>query len=528
MNPPDLREPSSPRGSPVTLLTFLAIILSRPSPADDAPAEPAVRYLPACAEVSERSLRSTVGFLASAELTGREPGTDGFRVASRYVASELEACGVEPGGDDGTYFQNFELVRHETLLAEATLERGDGEDADEVELEGRIAAELRASIDWRGPWAFAGHGEAGEVDGRDDFHALETELGETLADTVVLVFPPRRREVPLAFGARTKGVHRLVVVADGRTIRRRQRSRRGRLLPPYRVEEPDPAAPDTVWITAEVADFLLAPEGTSVAELRDADPARSFVFRRSRPRLAIERRETSFITRNVVGVLPGRDDDLRAEHVSLGAHLDHVGGSGERIFHGADDDGSGCAVLLEIARAYSRMGQRPRRSLLLLFYSAEEIGLIGSRYFVDHPTVPLEDLVVNFNLDMVGRNEERRSDDPEKAERAEDNVLTIHPVGSRRHSLELQPWIDRLNEREGLVFEQDEEENVYRRSDHYNFAERGVPVTFFFGGFHPDYHQVTDTAEKLNYDKMARLTRLLVALTYEIAERPRRLVNNRL
>ncbi len=156
-----------------------------------------------------------------------------------------------------------------------------------------------------------------------------------------------------------------------------------------------------------------------------------------------------------------------------------------------------------------------------MFFGAEEMGLHGSRYFVDNPPFPLSRMVVELQLDMVGRNEET------KDEKAEDNVKSIHVVGSKKHSLELDGWAHRLNTLTGLEFEYDMEDVVYRRSDHYSFARLGVPVLFFFSGFHPDYHKVTDTPEKLNYTKILQVSRLVYALAFEVANRPKRLVNNR-
>ncbi|MBI4602800.1 MAG: M28 family peptidase, partial [Planctomycetes bacterium] len=148
------------------------------------------------------------------------------------------------------------------------------------------------------------------------------------------------------------------------------------------------------------------------------------------------------------------------------------------------------------------------------------------RYVVEHPPVDLDRIALEVQLDMVGRDEEVRSSDPKAAERAADNVNTLHVVGSKRRSLELDPWIQAVNEHVGLGFEYDEE-RVYARSDQYWFAERGVPVVFFFAGFHPDYHQPTDTPEKINFAKLTRVTRLVFALAFEVADRERRLGVNR-
>jgi hypothetical protein len=143
--------------------------------------------------------------------------------------------------------------------------------------------------------------------------------------------------------------------------------------------------------------------------------------------------------------------------------------------------------------------------------------------------VPLASIALEIQMDMVGRDEEVLSDDPAKAEKAEDNRESIHVVGAARHSLELDPWVHEVNALPGagLRFEYDEE-RVYARSDQYNFGKHGVPVVFFFAGFHRDYHQPGDTPDKINYEKVAKVTRVVYSLAYEVADRPRRLTINRL
>ena len=516
--------------SVVCWLSTTVAVVSGSARAEDvvAPLSPALAAIPESyrrgfSSVRQRELRAWVEFLASPELEGREPGTAGYRTASRYVATELQAYGFSGGGDDGTYFQNFDMVRYTLEGEKSRLSvQAAGTPAVDIPLDGEISADTFAKVHWSGPWIFAGYGEAGDIDGVDTFHGIREALGGKLESATAIVFKPRHEHVPLGLLARHYGVRRLLVIDGGHKgrIRRRQAVR-----PRYRYEEMfDNDGLDVVYASKTVVEALLRQAGRDLATLEKMAAPPTFVLEGVEVELKLEQTEHSYRTRNVVGVLEGADPEFRNEYITAGAHLDHVGRRGDDIFFGADDDGSGCATLLALARAYAENGRRPRRSLLLLFYSVEEIGLHGSRYYVDHPTVPLENIVINFNLDMVGRNEEKKDDRPE------DNVDTMHLVGSRRHSLELEPWIRRLNDGRGigLKFEMDEDDNVYRRSDHYNFAEKGIPVTFFFGGFHPDYHKTTDTPDKINYEKLVKISRLLFALTFELGNRPERLVNNRL
>jgi Zn-dependent M28 family amino/carboxypeptidase len=194
------------------------------------------------------------------------------------------------------------------------------------------------------------------------------------------------------------------------------------------------------------------------------------------------------------------------------AHMDHIGispGQRDSINNGADDDGSGTVGVMELAEAFSQPGARPKRSLIFLTVSGEEKGLWGSRYFSEHPPVPIGQIVADINIDMIGRN-------------WPDTIVAI----GKEHS-DLGATLDRVNaaHRElGMTAIDDRwpEERFYFRSDHYNFARKGVPILFFFNGVHEDYHEVTDSPEKINSEKEARILRLLFYLGQEIANAPNR------
>jgi hypothetical protein len=235
-------------------------------------------------------------------------------------------------------------------------------------------------------------------------------------------------------------------------------------------------------------------------------------------------------TRNVVGILPGSDPKLKDTYVTFGAHLDHVGyAEGEvvqgtngptrqgapgrvsakavddRIWNGADDDGSGSATLLGVAKAFAN-GPKMKRSLAFIWHTGEERGLYGSRYNADFPAVPIEKTVANLNMDMIGRN------DQDKAE----NANQVFLVGSDRISTELHEIVKDVNSkmRQPLTLDfamndPSDPERVYYRSDHYSYASKGIPIIFFTTGLHPDYHANTDSVEKILFDKMARIGQLV-------------------
>ena len=221
---------------------------------------------------------------------------------------------------------------------------------------------------------------------------------------------------------------------------------------------------------------------------------------------------SSLTAPNTVGILEGSDPQLKHEYVVFSAHMDHVGitpGQADSINNGADDDASGTAGVIELAEAFSRPGARPKRSLIFLTVSGEEKGLWGSDYFASNPPVPVKQIVANINIDMIGRN-------------WADTIVAI----GKEHS-DLGTTLERVNAahpelRMTAIDDRWPEERFYFRSDHYNFARKGVPILFFFNGVHQDYHQVSDSPDKINSEKEARILKLLFFLGQDVANAPKR------
>ncbi len=236
---------------------------------------------------------------------------------------------------------------------------------------------------------------------------------------------------------------------------------------------------------------------------------------------------TEVMSENVVAFVEGSDPVLKNEFVVISAHLDHVGDQGEgedAIYNGADDDGSGTVTILEIAEAFQRAkedGHGPRRSVLFLHVTGEEKGLLGSEYYADRePLVPIEDTVANLNIDMIGRY------DPERGFETTDYVYII---GGDLISQDISDWNAAVNEttRQGLLLSDrfnspDDPNQFFRRSDHWNFGKYDVPFIFYFTGTHEDYHGVGDSADKIDYDRMARIGRLVFGTAWELANRDER------
>ena len=212
------------------------------------------------------------------------------------------------------------------------------------------------------------------------------------------------------------------------------------------------------------------------------------------------------------------------ELIILSAHLDHLGISDDgHINYGADDDGSGTVALMEIAQAFTlakKQGYGPKRSILFLHLTAEEIGKRGSEYYVQNPVFPLENTIANLNIDMIGRVDNDHKN----------NINYLYLIGSDRLSKELHYISEKVN---NTFFDIDlnykyniegEKNRYYTRSDHYNFAKNGIPVIFYFNGEHSDYHMSSDTPDKINYELLEKRTQLIFATTWQIANQKNRLV----
>jgi hypothetical protein len=272
-------------------------------------------------------------------------------------------------------------------------------------------------------------------------------------------------------------------------------------------------SPPFVEVSEAAVAAVLRAAGLDLRAVRaDTTP----VFRElPRLRATVELRDSvlqSLTAPNTIGILEGSDPKLRHEYLVYSAHMDHIGvspGQPDSINNGADDDASGTTGVIELAQAFSRPGARPKRSIIFLTVSGEEKGLWGSRYFTEHPPVPIDRIVADLNMDMIGRN-------------WRDTIVAI----GREHS-DLGKTLERVNRAHpelGMTAVDDRwpEERFYFRSDHYNFARKGVPILFFFNGVHEDYHEPSDEPHKVNALKESRILRLVFYLGTEVANRTAR------
>ena len=462
------------------------------------------------AEIKEATLRDRLTYLSSAELGGRATGGAGFQLAAEFVRSHFKSLELEPAFEDG-FYQPVPWKRVSIKTAESALEvRGkDGNVLAKLTAEQslRIAATNPASID--GPLAFV------HFDG--DRRALQAL---PLKDLAVIVISEKPVLGVRAYYGVSESVRRaggkLLAVAEPELFKSldqlppasmpggADRARQGRAQRFLRV-----ALDRDQALILGVASGAKAP----TAEAPVSRPAEGATLHLS---VAVD--SVPAPAHNVAAILRGSDPALRDEFVVVGSHLDHIPPRGGKYSPGADDDGSGTVAVLSIADAFAKNATPPRRSILFVTFCGEENGLIGSAWFAKNCPIPLESIVTELQLDMVGRSEEGRG------ESADDNRNTLHLVGTEKLSADLHEACLRINsKRAGFEIEWDEED-VFYRSDHWNFAREGVPVAFFFTGFHPDYHRTTDTVDKIEFPKLARVATYVYDLAFELAqndERPR-------
>ncbi|CAN5875902.1 hypothetical protein BH23GEM5_BH23GEM5_22460 [soil metagenome] len=469
--------------------------------------------------ITAADLRLRFGIIAHDSMAGRAAATPGGRATANYLAREAARMGLQPAGDGGSYFHRVPLTRRTTVVntLQVSGPRGDlgFTTADVVPVSGGgLPASSRTA--GQGAIIFGGYLQDPSLPAARELRPQQ--LGGSVlllrlaAPGVDAATTPPRAVLAPAF-APGSPVAAVLLVAEGELAEyfgyARDLIRRGQLS--AGSQAPGPAdVPRFFLISPAAAERLLAGPLTAAREPR----AGLGTFR-----YALQERTAAAEGMNVVAVLPGSNPATRTEYVALGAHYDHLGigtpVAGDSIYNGADDDASGTAALLEIAERFANLppAQRPARSLLFVWHDAEEDGLLGSEAFTDRPTVPRGAIVTQLNIDMVGRN----------------SPDSLSVVGSRRLSTELGSLVEAVNQRQSPPFQFDytfdtpnHPERIYCRSDHYSYARYGIPVVFFTTGLHPDYHKPSDTPEKLDYDKVARVSRLVSDITAEIANRPAR------
>jgi hypothetical protein len=462
---------------PLALALALVVLLATQSAAAARPVVP-----PADGE-----LKATVEALTAPGMDGRRSGSPGGDLAAARIAEWLSAAGLRPGGEHGSFFQSFPVTTA-TRVAHGTTLATNGRMLDL----GRDWAPHGGSLRERvaGDVVFVGYGV--RAPGYDDWASLDVR------DRVVLALdgaPPHLGDASASrldklIAARRAGARGLLLVADSLPTL-------GATAAAVRIV--------SATLTPAAADTLLAPAGTTIARLAETIAQRRAPASGPLPgvhvelRVALETASRNAV--NVVGLLPGADPALADEAVVFGAHYDHLGLSGGAVHPGADDNASGTAVVVGLARAFAAAGPQAR-TLVFALFGAEELGLIGSGQYVKAPSVPLARTAAMVNFDMVGR--------------LRDGKLTIGGVESGRT---LREAVREATSAAGVSATL--RESPYGPSDHSQFYTAGTPVLFFHTGSHPDYHRPSDTADKIDAVGMAKIAAVGARVGERLAGGPR-------
>jgi Peptidase family M28 len=493
--------------------------------------------------ITAQQLRNYLEFIASDELEGRDTPSRGLDIAAMYIADHLKTWGIKPAGDNGTYFQKFPLRRVKIDAQNTRLQLNNqsfayGEDF----LANYTAGSIPAS-----EIVYASHGWVLKskninpyegIDVRDKivvvvnslpkgvtFNDLQGKAGEDWFSPPLYAQANGARAV-IAFGtfgnlSNWKGTVWTQTEKGGVEFGKQQTqitiptiTAGPRLI--AALFQGEKASGGNVFTKAIMQDFV---------EPFALNPTKKI-------NLSVAVKTEMTHSQNVVGILEGSDPVLKNEYVAIGAHYDHVGtnpfaAGDDKIWNGADDDGSGTVAVLSMAEAFSKGAQRPKRSILFIWHAGEEKGLWGSEYFSENPTVPITSIITELNIDMIGRaqklNEPVKPRNQELTKQGE-----VYLIGSKMMSTELGEVSEATNNaflKMNFNYRYDDPKDpqqFFYRSDHYNYARKGVPIIFYMDGDHEDYHQPSDSVEKIDFEQMEKIARTIFATGWELANRPTR------
>jgi hypothetical protein len=500
-------------------------------------AETALKY---AQEVTKADMVKHLSILASDEYEGRETGTEGQRKAAAYLVKQITSFGLEPLPGQTSLEQEIAFTKERwTTVASST-------SAKTFKHLWDFCAFPATNTDWDTSFdevVFLGYGI------QDD--AYNDYAGANVSGKLIMVYdgePTNAAGVSYITGtvepsdwssdfrkkfkaAKANGAAGILII--DKDIKNRISTNRNRMLNGRmrigKGENPGTNYAPNMFISSTMAQDILGKKGKKVIKARkgiEKSGKPKSVSVKTNISFDFEKETRTLIGSNVSGMITGSDPVLKEEYVFVTAHYDHLGKRGESIYNGADDNGSGTTTILEVAESMAkakREGNGPKRSVVFIWVSGEEKGLLGSAYYVNDPIIPFDQTIVDINVDMVGRVDKKYTENPNY----------IYVIGADKLSQDLHDINESVNQGyhnlalDYTYNDENDPNRYYYRSDHYNFARNNIPVVFFFNGTHDDYHMVTDTVEKINFDKMEKIGQHVFYLTWEIANRAQRPQLNR-
>jgi Zn-dependent M28 family amino/carboxypeptidase len=478
--------------------------------------------------ITEAGLKKQLTIVASAEMEGRETGTEGQRRAAAYIESQFKEFGLQyPDSLKG--FQQFYPLLKDTVVprlfkvGNAKLEYG----VDYILQPGSTKENQFKANDI----VFAGYGIEDEK--YNDYSGKNVKgkvvlviNGEPQVDGKFLVSGTDKRSVwgysvaKKAAQAQKNGAVAMIYINTAWDSIPKGVAENSRQTNLYYPRESDQKVTTVIIVPSTLKKILNVAEADKILnEAKSKNVLSGMAIQKNvKSQLAFKKTTTIVTASNVIGYIEGTDK--KDEYVFLTAHYDHLGKHGDVIYFGADDDGSGTVSVIEMAQAFAQAkkdGNGPRRTVVFMTVSGEEKGLWGSEYYSEHPVFPLEKTTVDLNTDMVGRIDPNRKHG--------DSTNYVYVIGNDKLSTDLDPISKAVNEQFSKLEldykynDPNDQERIYYRSDHYNFARKGVPIIFFFDGIHKDYHKPTDTVDKINFDLMEKRVRYIFMIAWDMANR---------
>lgn len=492
-----------------------------------------------------RMIVSHIDFLASSHCRGRETGEEGMGVAVKYITTIFQGAGIQPAGEFGGYYQNVKLWN---------LSLGDDIHLEIEERQGGVTISKKAKLEWdylpvslsaesqvAAPLVFVGYGITAPEHNYDDYKNLDTrgkivlvmrhEPGENDPDSPFegrrlsnhgtllskILNAQKHGAVGILFATDPLNHDDLTSAATGGTYWSSLYKERWKDEEDYQYMKFSPAMKiigddfgvriPAVAVDGKLADYLLGEETSLRQKQEEVDKnlkPNSFVIPDKRVSVGVFFKKDRVNAFNIVAKVTGSDPGLKDEVIIVGAHYDHVGKNNRgQIYGGADDNASGTAGVMELARAFQNLKVKPKRTILFILFTAEEKGLLGSRYYVDNPIFPLEKTVAMFNFDMIGRND----------------VEQISVIGRYQYP-KLFELVDAIN-KQSVNFDMNfAVEEFIRQSDHFPFMRKDVPTIFFNSGMHDELHTPRDSVNLIIPEKAQKVVQLTFLAMWQIANSP--------
>lgn len=478
--------------------------------------------------INVNGLSKNLHVIASNKYKGRETGKKGQKMAAKYIAEQFSMAGIPPYKDQ-SYYQKFSLniiTPKPGGLSINGKKYSGNKDFYNYPLETKQQIQTSDIL-------FLGYGI--HADKYDDY------AGVNVKDKVLMIFAgePTLNDISLVTGnsnrsawsgrytikvkkAKEEGVKALLIIVDDVA---EEISENKHYIESSRMElESTKTEMPTVFISRQMANDILG-NTISLSEIQQKIAIGHKPYSAEKKAdiiLSIKNKIKKVDSENVLGYMEG--GDLKNELVVITAHYDHLGTEGrKKVYNGADDDGSGTVAVIALAEAFAKAkkaGHGPRRSVLFMTVAGEEKGLLGSSYYVEHPVYPLANTVCDLNIDMIGRMDEKHTGNPNY----------VYLIGSDKLSSKLHSISENVNttysklELDYTYNDEKDKNRFYYRSDHYNFAKKGIPVIFYFNGVHEDYHKITDDVEKINFEKIEKIAQYIFFTAWELANRTERIV----